>query len=286
MQGMRQGSTIPDVTIRLITHAIRTLVAGPRCTPLILVAVFAMTGSADARASCSGCRVPRVGASWQWQLSGKIDADVSATVFDVDAIDASDASLQRLRLRNRYLICYISAGSWERWRDDADDFPQAVLGRALDGWPGERWLDVRMTRVLRPIMRRRMAECSRRGFDAVEADNVDGWDNQTGFRITGRDQLRYNRMLAHLAHGLGLAIALKNDGPQVTRLVAHFEMAIVEECFANGECEAYRPFVRAGKPVFVAEYAGSISRLCRRAQTLRFSVIRKRSSLGSWRATC
>jgi hypothetical protein len=67
-----------------------------------------------------------------------------------------------------------------------------VLGRNLDGWPGERWLDIRRIGALRPIMKARIAKCARKGFDAVEPDNIDGYQNRSGFPLTGSDQLRYN----------------------------------------------------------------------------------------------
>lgn len=33
----------------------------------------------------------------------------------------------------------------EDWRDDADDFPAEAIGNDLDGWGGEKWLDVTNT---------------------------------------------------------------------------------------------------------------------------------------------
>lgn len=57
-------------------------------------------------------------------------------------------------------VCYIGAGSWERWRPDAGRFPDRVLSRST-GWPGERWLDIGRTAILRPIMERRLAMCAR-----------------------------------------------------------------------------------------------------------------------------
>ena len=40
---------------------------------------------------------------------------------------------------------------------------------------------------------------SRKGFAGVEADNVDGYTQDSGFDLTGDDQLRFNRMVAELA---------------------------------------------------------------------------------------
>jgi hypothetical protein len=71
---------------------------------------------------------------------------------------------------------------------------------SLDGWPGERWLDIRRIGVLAPIMKARIAKCARKGFDALEPDNINGYQNKSGFSLSGSDQLRYNRWFARQAH--------------------------------------------------------------------------------------
>lgn len=38
-------------------------------------------------------------------------------------------------------------------------------------------------------MRARMNECSARGYDGIELDNVDGYANKTGFPLTRHEQL-------------------------------------------------------------------------------------------------
>ncbi len=83
---------------------------------------------------------PKPGVSWQWQLSGKVDTSVRAKVFDIDGEDSPRALVKELRAKGARVICYISAGSWEEWRSDADAFPASVKGRNLDGWPGEKGL--------------------------------------------------------------------------------------------------------------------------------------------------
>jgi hypothetical protein len=48
-----------------------------------------------------------------------------------------------------------------------------VVGAPLEGWAGERWLDVRRLDLLGPILERRLDVCQAKGFDGVEFDNVD-----------------------------------------------------------------------------------------------------------------
>ena len=124
-------------------------------------------------------------------------------------------------------------------------------------------------------------------FDAVEPDNIDGYANRSGFRLTYADQLAYNKMLAEEAHERGLAIGLKNDTDQVKDLVRFFDFAVVEECFVYKECARYSPFVNAGKAVFLAEYDLKNRPVkCRAANRLDFSLIFKKLNLGAWRRGC
>jgi hypothetical protein len=228
--------------------------------------------------------VPPPRTTWQWQLDGTLDLSVPADMYDVDLFDTPVSTIQELHARGTHVACYFSAGSYERGRPDSRRFSRSVLGRTLSGWPGERWLDIRRLRTLGPIMKRRLDLCRRKGFDAVEADNVDGYANRSGFRLRGSDQLRYNRFLAREAHKRGLSIGLKNDLGQVGSLVRHFDWALNEQCFEYDECDRLEPFTRAGKAVFVAEYQQGD--FCSRANAMGFMAMLKRVSLDAWRQPC
>jgi hypothetical protein len=214
-------------------------------------------------------------APWQWQLQGKIDTGIPATVYDVDGFDTSANEVRQLHRRGRRAVCYLDVGSWESYRPDAGQFPRSVIGRRYEDFPDERWLDIRRFRSFAPVLGQRFAMCARKGFDAVEPDNLAGWENRTGFPISRKDQLRFNRWIAHQAHARGMAVALKNDGGQAKELVGNFDFAIVEQCFQYHECGDYRTFVEHGKAVFEAEYELDPSRYCDAARTIEFSAIRK-----------
>ncbi len=100
--------------------------------------------------------VPAVGAGWQYQLSPPLNLTVEAEVFVVDGADTSAADVEALGGRGAYLVCYLSAGTVEDWRSDADEFPAHLLGRELADWPGERWLDVRRSDLILPVLARRV----------------------------------------------------------------------------------------------------------------------------------
>jgi hypothetical protein len=216
-------------------------------------------------------------AAWQWQLQGRLDPRIDASVYDVDGFETSAAQVRALHRRGRKVICYLDVGSWESFRPDAGEFPRSVLGRRYEGFPNERWLDVSRFHLFAAPLRQRIEMCARKGFDAVEPDNVTGWEpeNHTGFRITRADQLRFNRWIARQVHSRGMAVALKNDGRQVNQLVGDFDFAIVEQCFQDEECGYYRPFIEGKKAVFEAEYELEPKDFCEAAAAFDFSAIRK-----------
>jgi hypothetical protein len=206
-------------------------------------------------------------------------------VYDVDGFETPRRLVEAMHVRGTRAICYVSAGAWESFRPDADAFPDRVLGRK-NGWPGERWLDIRALDVLRPLMTERLGMCARKGFDGVEFDNVDGFANETGFPLTGRDQLRYNVFLANAAHRHDLAAFLKNDLGQVRRLVPYFDGAVNEQCHQYRECAVLSAFVEVGKPVLGVEYRLEPAAFCPRANARDFNFLRKRLALGAWRVPC
>lgn len=234
--------------------------------------------------------VPLQNSTWQWQLSDghRLDTTYEVDVYDIDTVDVPAKMIAALHSLNRFVICYISAGSWENWRPDAADFPPSVLGKPLSGWDGERWLDVRNHSALMPLMAARMDLAAEKGCDAIEPDNLDGymtWDasilalgeTKTGFNITAEDQIAYNRALADLAHARNLSIAHKNNVEQTLQVVDAFDFAIVEQCWQYHECDRLAPFVDAGKAVFQCEYSRKF-KPCRDALP-GFSAIRKKYNL-------
>jgi hypothetical protein len=259
-------------------------------TALAVTAAFATPASAaiPGPVPCTGpsCWDPEPTTEpWQWQLQGRVDLSVPAPVYDID-VDNPAGVVDAIHAQGDRAICYFSVGTYEPFRDDAGDFPRRVLGRRLARFENERWLDIRRRRILRPIMAARLDRCAGKGFDAVEPDVVDAYQNRTGFRLRGRHQLRYNAWVANAAHERGLAVGLKNDLGQVRRLLPYFDFAVNEQCFQYRECDVLDAFIAAGKPVFGAEYKLAPARFCARSIAHGFSTIRKRFSLKAFRRTC
>jgi len=232
--------------------------------------------------------------SWQWQLTGDIDISYDAKLYDIDLFDTDPSVIQKLHEEGKKVICYFSAGSYEEWREDASLFLESTLGNELDGWEGERWLDIR-DETLHVIMRSRLDLAKAKGCDGVEPDNVDGYTNSTGFPLGSEDQLEYNKFLAKEAHIRGLAIGLKNDLKQIEELEPFFDFALNEQCHFYDECSYLEAFLDANKAVFNAEYdekylynqEGARDSMCKQANAMGMrTLILPRDLDNSFRYSC
>jgi hypothetical protein len=219
---------------------------------------------------------PSSDTTWQWQIEGTLNTAYDVNVYDVDLTETPADTIAALHAADRHVICYMSAGSYEPWQPDAGGYPQSDIGNPLDGWPDERWVDIRSDAV-RDILRKRLDRGASKGCDAIEPDNVTAYRNDSGFAITAEDQLAFNRWLAEEAHARGMGVGLKNDDDQVAELATAFDFSIAEECHAYDECDAYAPFLDQGKPVFNAEYAESAAE----AEALAASLCPKAATAGT-----
>jgi hypothetical protein len=237
---------------------------------------------------------PPVEASWQIVLSSNVTAPFpSVSVFDLDLFDNSASTIVDLHKNNIKAICYFSAGSFEDWRPDANNFTASDYGNPLDGWPGEYWLNTSSTNV-RNIMLVRLDLAAVKGCDGVDPDNTDGYDNDNGLGLTENTAVNYVRFLAKAAHDRGLSVGLKNSGDIIPRVIDLMQWAVNEECVFYDECNVTRPFINAGKPVFGIEYpsgAPNLSKvtedkICDDPQRANFSTLLKERSLNLWYYAC
>ncbi|MER7751039.1 endo alpha-1,4 polygalactosaminidase [Kitasatospora sp. NPDC097643] len=243
------------------------------------------TGSSTAPPPAGARWQPTPGLTWQWQLGGSVDQSVDVPVYDIDGFENDASVVAALHAKGRKVICYINAGSWENFRPDANAFAKTLQGSDT-GWKGEKWFDIRKLDQLKPLMAARFDMCRSKGFDAIEPDTIEAYNQNSGFPLTGDDQIKYNRMLAQLAHERGLAIGLKNDLDQIPALLGDFDFAVNEECSQFDECERVAPFIKAGKAVFHVEYKLGTDQFCAKAKSLGFSSMQKKLELDAWRRPC
>jgi hypothetical protein len=100
-------------------------------------------------------------------------------------------------------------------------------------------------------MSERMNLAKTKGCDGVDPDNVNAYENDSGFKLNATDQITYNIWLAQQVHARDLSIGLKNDIDQVKVLVDHFDWMLNEQCWEYDECNTLEPFI---KGTIVLEY--------------------------------
>jgi len=262
------------------------------------------------------CRYPKtgfvnVGVTGTSFASGKT---VAPTVFDIDILQDGKcyspqdysvlnyAAVQAIHVRGAKVIGYIDAGTAETWRPDFPElqaFDQScdgcLFGNPLGHYPDEYWLNINTDvtgvnpntgqvetarQFLLDEMQARVKEAKLIGVDAIEFDDVDAWEGDTGLTIGPETQLEYNSSLANLAHRMGFSVGLKNDLEQASTLAPYFDFEINEECFAYHGCGPLKRWpAKFGKPVFNVEYGASQSSFCSKANTANFNSIGKTDDL-------
>ncbi|KAL6921685.1 hypothetical protein ACHAPO_007018 [Fusarium lateritium] len=205
---------------------------------------------------------PKVGVTWQIILLKplKLNKDRTAKnlkpnvgVYDLDLYDNDGETFKALHKAGKKVICYFSAGSWEDWRDDKNQFKKADLGKTMDGWPDEKWINLRSKNV-RNIMKKRIKYAAEKGCDAIDPDNVDGYQNDNGLGLTQKDSIDYVKFLAAEAAKYNMSTGLKNAGDIIKSVLPYVQFSVNEQCVEYSECEIFAAFIKAKKPVFNIEY--------------------------------
>ncbi len=190
---------------------------------------------------------------WDWQIGRAAPLERTGAravdIYDLDGFLTSRAELRDLHtrwpaatLRHPRAICYLDL-AWEDYRPDASPgryFPADTLGKVYYGYPEERWVDFRQLDALKPMLDERLAMCARKGFDAVELDDIDSFDppSQTGFRLTPGDAQNYLAYALNQVHRDGMTALWKNS-PYLSWWGRRYaDGAIVEECYVYHMCFA------------------------------------------------
>ncbi|KXK14530.1 MAG: hypothetical protein UZ14_CFX002001141 [Chloroflexi bacterium OLB14] len=281
---MKQNKTffIIAIVLSACTSPKTTQVTSTPTTPLST----AQVATSVPTATTAPAYVTPPNTNWHIQYTGDINTNINVGIYNLDLFETDASVIAQLKERNIFVMCYFSAGSYEDWRPDINQFPASVLGNPMEDWQGETWLDIRQIDLLAPVMEARLNLASSKGCHGVDPDNINGYTNETGFPLTYQDQLAYNIWLAESAHARGLSIGLKNDIEQIPNLVSYFDWQLNEECFSFQECDLLLPFIQAGKPVFQIEYELSTTEFCEQAKQFGFQSIRKNWQLDEYSETC
>ena len=192
---------------------------------------------------------------------------VAPTVFDIDILQDGKcyspqdysvlnyAAVQALHVRGAKVIGYIDAGTAETWRPDFPEmqaFDQScdgcLFGNPLSNFPDEYWLNINSNakginpntgqlettrQFLLDEMLARVKEAKLIGVDAIEFDDVDGYQSRLGTVDQRGHAAAVQRGAGESRPPGGLSVGLKNDRDQAETLQPYFDFGIEEECWAN-----------------------------------------------------
>lgn len=192
---------------------------------------------------------------WDWQIGRTTPLERTGIhavdMYDIDGFLTTAAQVHTIKtkwqaatLPHPRTVCYLDL-AWEEYRPDSSPapqglFPAATLGNVYYGYPQERWVDFRQLDALKPMINSRLEMCARKGFDAVELDDIDSFDppSTTGFALTPGDAQNLLAYAFNEIHRLGLAGLWKNS-PLLSWWGRHYaDGAIVEECYVYQQCFA------------------------------------------------
>jgi hypothetical protein len=251
-----------QVAVRTANRAGMTVITfGWRVIPLPAPVACALSPTSARVASRSGgCWYPQHRASngkpmrWDWQI-GRVTplertGSSAVDIYDIDGflttaaeVHAIKTTWQAATLPHPRTICYIDL-AWEDYRPDASPtdgyFPAATLGDVYYGYPEERWVDFRQLDALKPMLDERISMCARKGFDAVELDDIDSFDppSTTGFDLTPGDAENFLAYAFNEIHRDGMTGLWKNSPYLSSWGREYADGAIVEECYLNHACFA------------------------------------------------
>ncbi len=224
--------------------------------------VVPMPAPAPCRASRGSCWYPPHLAAnhrpmrWDWQIGRVTPLQRTGTravdIYDIDGFLTTTAQVHAIHtswpastLPHPRAVCYLDL-AWEDYRPDASPaprgryFPAAALGDIYYGYPEERWVDFRQLDALKPMLDARIAMCARKGFDAVELDDIDSFDppSTTGFHLTPGDAQNLLAYAFNQIHRDGLTGLWKNSPLLSWWGRRYADGAVVEECYVGQACFA------------------------------------------------
>lgn len=220
---------------------------------------------------------------WQWELDHALSLssntdmgydDTTAagtpapnpTMYDIDAFDNPPSTVAALHALGDKVVCYIEVGTAGNYYSAAEEgqttsyYAQLQadgdLGNKQQGWP-EYYLNINAPSTV-AIVESMIAHCAASGFDAVETDNDETFQYDTGFTITQAEDVSYLETLANYMHSLGLAWFAKNcDDTGTTSfcdaIEPYADAVITEQCNQYDTCADLGAFL-GHKAIFNAEY--------------------------------
>ncbi len=286
-----------------------------------LILLFAVTGSsaggaAAGSANANGWWRPPLGDQpWQWELSHPLnlsnprDMGTDDTlpdgrpaprpvIYDIDGIINPASTVAALHRTGARVVCYVEVGAAGNYYSAGEEaqpttyFEQlrqaGVFGRRVPHYP-ERYLDIRSPSTVRIVEDMIRQQCAAKGFDAVETDIDEEYNDPSGLPLTRSIEESYMTTLADDLHGLGLGWWIKNPDDTGDSYASDMyplaDAVLTEQCNQYSSCGLLSAYV-GHKAVFDAEYHLRTSAFCAEDDAVGFNGARFPLALDGPRHPC
>lgn len=222
--------------------------------------------------------LPPANKVFDYQLGGAYKPASNVAMVIRDRTDSPAAG--------KYNVCYVNG--FQTQPGESASFAKknpTLLVKGSNGKPlvDPNWPDEYIFDISTAAKRTKLAKivgawidgCDKKGFDAVEADNLDSYLRSKG-KLKQSDAIAFATLLVKKAHTAGLAIGQKNGAEFATtgKKKIGFDFAITEECEVYRECGSYTKAY--GNQVYEVEYSDNGTKAYPRAcaaQGKKISVI-------------
>jgi hypothetical protein len=275
-----------------------------------------MLGPPVTSAGAAGWWVPPLGNQpWQWELShplrltkahdmGTDDRLPSGAfaphpaIYDIDANINPASTVAALHAMGKHVVCYVEVGAAGNYYSASDEgipttyFAQlksaGEFGAKVPGYP-EYYLDIESPTTVSIIEAMIRQQCAAKGFDAVETDIDEEYNDPSGLPLTKADQEQYMTTLAGYMHSLGLGWWIKNPDDTgdsyATDMEPLADAVLTEQCNQYQSCGLLSAYV-GHKAVFDAEYRLKPAKFCAADDALGFNGAKFNLGLTGVRKPC
>ena len=194
-------------------------------------------------------------------------------MYDIDGIENPASTVSALHALGDHVICYIEVGTAGNYGGAYSSYYSEFgaagdLGAQLRGY-AENFLNINAASTVTIVESIIHDECAAKGFDAVETDLDETFDDNegaTGFSISESQEVNYLETLATYMHSLGLGWIAKNPDDTGSTIFSnaiepYADGVITEQCYQYGTCGDLGSFI-GRRAIFEAEYQSTPSAFC------------------------
>jgi hypothetical protein len=269
-----------------------------------------------ASAGAAGWWAPPLGNQpWQWELShtlrltnardmgtrDRLPSGMTApapVIYDIDAMINPPSTVAALHAMGKHVVCYIEVGAAGNYYSVSDEgIPTTYFaelqsagefGAKVPGYP-EYYLNITSPTTVSIIEAMIKQQCAAKGFDAVETDIDEEYNDPSGFSFTKAQQEQYMTTLAGYMHSLGLGWWIKNPDDTgdsyATDMEPLADAVLTEQCNQYASCGLLSAYV-GHKAVFNAEYRLKPAKFCATDDALGFNGAKFNVALTGMRKPC